>query len=343
MPLLIKSVGGKRSCEVMSSKRISRQEIIEAFKGLTLKLEVKILDIVDTNTDTALNDGTINKFDEAKVISNAASPTGVVNENKSVKNDQLADIDKPVKVEKPSTSVPKVKIEHPVHISQPAKVDSRPVAVEPVLKQRSPLGGGDGLPRTSPFIKAEEIVQERAASITKKIVKKPQPVSYIVRGQMKVGSKINSCCIASNGNGEAFVSYDSGKLLDITHAIEDLTDEIERLPEVESPKVGDIILGKSVEDDKWYRAVIESVKDIYIDVFFFDWGLRETLSARRIRYLTQPDLGLSASPACAVKVNFSDSSEIPKEEVELGEMPYPMYINSYNDETETYDVTVLRE
>ena len=57
------------------------------------------------------------------------------------------------------------------------------------------------------------------------------------------------------------------------------------LPGAYNPKRGDLAAAKFSEDDQWYRVKIEKVSGPNVNVFYIDYGNKETLNVTRVATL----------------------------------------------------------
>lgn len=57
------------------------------------------------------------------------------------------------------------------------------------------------------------------------------------------------------------------------------------LPGAYNPRRGDMAAAKFTEDDQWYRVKIEKVSGPNVNVFYIDYGNRETLNVTRVAAL----------------------------------------------------------
>jgi len=307
-------------------------ELVEALKGLTFKVEIKIVDVVQaaTPTVTATTKPTL-KLSPAELSSDISSklpPSHQISSQNSSSNHSLADkpsINEPLPTSKLPLDKPSVdKILQP-ETSSGKLLTKEPPRCEPAPREPTPI---------------------------KQVPNKPQFVkplaskSGLIRGDLKIGSVLRTYCIAVDDRSEpptAYISYDDKKLMKIAELISDIADDIESQPKVSSVNVGDIVFAKSQDDNLWYRSCVEKVDGENINIVFFDWGLREQLKNDRIRHLMTPDLGLSKYPACALKLTFTNTSKSLLDEVFKCESEFKMRVDSYDENNESYVVTILED
>lgn len=316
----------------------TREDIIEALKGLTFRFEVKIVDIVPPGSHDNPTPPVPEKGDETgpkqisfgKLAPKEQQRPTLTNSNVS-----------PVEIQEASTvrvpDIPREVSEPPKNLSRPSEDFTAP-KLEKVLTE---------IPSEEP--PKEEVKPAPRVTLDspiKNVQEKPkvQAKPPLIRGAMKIGTTVTTFCISVDDKTSppvSFVTYDNEKLLEITKSIQDVSLDIETQPEVSSIEVGDIVFAKSQDDNAWYRAIIEAVEDEKVRVYFFDWGLRETLSYKRVRRLTQPSLGLSQFPACALKVKFSNEPGPLLNEALKCESEFQMKVDSYDEASETYTGTII--
>lgn len=357
MPILIKSFNGQRSCTVQNNSA-SRQadildDIINALKGLTFKFEVKISDVVATAP--TVHDDTNTKVSPSKTSRSRFSIDDPVEKfDEEINNDESQRTVDPLKiVEKLRGLEPKIKEEPEVpqptvpEQSKPQVIEQSKQVEEPLAPQKINLAEQTVVHQKTSVADPTLVPQQVKRTEQPEAYHQPKPttvrkVPKIIKGDIPLGSTLDRCCLAIDGEADpllAYIAYDDAQLIEVNELILDHTDEIERLPATGSLSVGDIVFAKSNDDDQWYRSSIESINGNQVDIFFFDWGLRETLDTSRIKYLQIAGLGLAKRPACALKVQFSnpDKSIID----ELLTVAHKMRVESYDDESETYLITVL--
>jgi hypothetical protein len=153
----------------------------------------------------------------------------------------------------------------------------------------------------------------------------------IIWGSLKVGSTISTCWLSEDTSLNppvTYITYNNEKLLTVTKMLNEFAKGIEKLPKLDSINVHDIVLGQSMEDDSWYRATAMEVLGSKVDVFYVDWGSRETLDLERVRYLSDARLSLTTHPACAVKVRFTNENSDELKE---------LFSSGFNVTVESYD------
>lgn len=386
MPFLIKSSGGQRTCKLMTNKNQSsatRQDIIDALKGLTFKFEVKIADVVPSSVDEengsppvdqredqgSTSQQEVKKFTlsgDAKVhidgLDKVRPP--VVKEEKKLSDfidpskelkDAMMDLNpRPKSIPQEIQGAEEVKALLPEKKQEP-EVNSTEVKVIVAEKQfeapKRPMFTPSQVIERKVELKENKPISEKAQVLppkteTSEPAMKVEVVSKapFARGCFKVGSSVITCCLSVDETTSvptAYVTYNNEKLLGITKLILDKAEKIDEEPEMDVLKQGDIIFARSQDDESWYRAVIEKVGRTSVSVYFFDWGLRETLSAKRIRNLTDPELGLAQYPACALKVQFANESGPLLDEAFKCEQEFKMKVDSYDDVDEVYTATII--
>lgn len=342
-------------------------DLLKSLRGLTFKIEVKISDVVQNSPQTTEklastpSQVSINQLMVSKSSSQASAsstqnlknreldsktshtsaPTAAVNPALTLIGQQIQNI------ASGKTMIPSVvqakltrdaddfereiaSIKKPVAIAKSAEVAK--VEIEKSVQKQ---------PTTSEVKVKETRIQQEAASVEK--TRSNKPIMTLTRGQLKIGSTIESCCIAVDDTQNppvAYIAYDNKKLIDIGNKIDEKLDEIEESASVTILNVGDIVLARSQEDNKWYRSIVEEINKDMVLIFFFDWGLRETLPKSHIKYLSHACLGLADNPACAIKLQFLNRDPRIVEEVLLCESSFKMKIESYDISNEGYNVFV---
>lgn len=215
-----------------------------------------------------------------------------------------------------------VKVEEPKRFDE--KIEAAPITREPITNTTS--------------------VAEKAAlkPISQPNAQQTKPT--LIRAELKVGSTIQTPCVCledDNPPALCFVSFDGATLSDLTNKIANIAGNIDVQPEVNSVEIGDIMFAKSREDDAWYRAVVESICGSEVGVYYFDWGMRESLDIKRIRRLTQHDLGLSKVPACAVKARISNNPGPLLEEFLKSDYEFIVNVDGYDDMESCYRCTLV--
>ena len=311
------------------SENTMRDELIEALKGLTFKFEVKIVDVL-----TAAEFASCSNPGQSHDHSVAPSTDDHIQKGTppsiSVKPGQIE-----LKEEK---IVSQPKIEHP----QISNIPDIPTPPQEPQEEPAALNKTEPIKEqfTAPPTLVPMAVRENAIKRLQDRSRKAQSKQLLIRGTLTLNSVVTACCIAIDSTTvplTSYIAYDNTKLLDITKAISDVAMDIENSKKMSRFEVGDIVLAKSKEDNAWYRSIIEQVTNMYeIRVYFFDWGLKEDLESERIRHLTQPDLGLSKHPACAVKVKFINPPGPEVDEAYGCESEFKFRVDTYDESTETY-------
>lgn len=334
MPFLIKSVNGKRSYQMVTNTNKDdaetklRETIIDALKGLTFKFEIKITDVLSAEqTATPDKSSSADKKQVNVPIKKDEQTQGKLEQN---------GIDKPARARKVATYQRDELLaldRHPVNpLAETIEADhvSNHFENDDTLKR---VGSSvNNTTRTN-------------ASFEHTIVKKPLPGKpKYPRGLLTIGSEMRTVCVAVDESEPpvAHIAYNSEEIANITNTIMDISAEIEAEPEVSTVHVGDIVFAKSTEDNEWYRAVVEGIKEqVYIQVHYLDWGLGETLSSKRIRRLNRPELGLSKHPACAVRIMFTNETHPKFDEVLSCQVEYDMKVVSYDEAAQIYKCTII--
>lgn len=332
-------------------------DILEALKGLTIKFEVKITGVTrDTDGFSEEN---------RQPSSNHAISTKPANIKPAKTALETDDNRKPFdsfqKCESNIESRP-VKSNQPSDYSTTKDLDQVPKAfeshrsferentindiAEPELRPRVSDVDSNASFGTRQTYEANPNAPALVPSVLTRrhgLLEKPKKPK-IVRGELK--SQQETCCthtVRQDYPAVAYVAYSNSKLVEITKAINDIAGMIQDQPEVRSVEVGDIVFAKSKDDEAWYRSVIESVNDgNTVQVNYFDWGLYEELEYSRIRRINQADFGLSANPACAVKVKFTNQPGDQLLDAALQEfVEFVIRVNSYDAQDDSQSVTVI--
>lgn len=403
--IIKKSTNGLRSVQMASNNTTQSplNDIINALKGLTIKVEVKITDVIcegshnenvkvatsmtavesakaaETSSLTSKQQGASNAFRQPSMPS---EPVKILAPAKTSATEKMEPIritqppnqrqeesisrptslssskatqpiraeEKPAKPVSPMSSLNKqledsLRVKQPIPVEKPVRSEEstpidEPTPVEEPKKSalRQPLTFEDRIKMSRPY-------DEPAYPERRRLGKPPSPSDGpLIRGELKIGAEVVSYCVSVDDRDEppaAYVAYNTDKLIEIGNLISDLVSDIEGLPEVTTFNIGDIILGKATEDNRWYRCNVEGIYKDHVDVFYFDWGLREKLEKSRTRHLKYPGLGLSKHPACAVKLQFLN--DIPEliEEVLSCESAFKMRVETYDVDSEAYKVTLL--
>lgn len=325
--------------------------IIDALKGLTFKIDIKITDVIASDkVSAAKTPSPRTSLDTASALSPAPAP---------------------VKAPAPPTP-PAPALAPALHPGLAPSLDPAPVP-DPVKATAPPTPPAPALARASApaqaSVRAPTPLQAPEPSATPAPSRAPEPASTprvpepaptprapesppapapIVRapmtGSLRIGTQMRTICVAVDETVTptiAYIAYDSQEIANITNAITDISSEIESDPEVTSVHVGDIVFAKSIEDNNWYRAIIEEIKEqVYIKVHYFDWGLGETLSIKRIRRLNRLELGLSKHPACAVRVRFVNETDQKLDDVLSCQVEFDMIVVSYDEATQIYSCKI---
>lgn len=354
----------------MATNKQTEKSIIEALKGLTFKIEIKITDIVGADRSSAATETPataptaaqprvvtpahvsgasrvstkINTtlYDQALVATPAPEPgnlsaTGSARSTlpKAPELAQQASTPDSVVVERPEPVVPQV----PNPNVHPASSTEEPIKARPTPSQPAAIASTKAIEKP-PIVAPKQSAPNNAQQVDVKQAQKPRYPT----GSVKIGTQMRTICIAVDETvnpAVAYIAYDSQEIANITNAITDISDEIESDPEVSSLHVGDIVFAKSIEDNNWYRAIIEEIKEqVYIKVHYFDWGLGETLSIKRIRRLNRLELGLSKHPACAVKVQFTNATEQKLNDVLSCQVEFDIKVMSYDEASQVYSCTL---
>lgn len=336
MPILVKSSKGLRSCSIIKPKSepTAIEEIIEALKGLTFKLEVRIADIIrsDEPSDTNNQDAkpqSLNVELKAKVENHARETIPapeVSNESRKVRITPDVVSPEPI-VEDVEQTKPKVIAESPIRPDEPQELPSSRRLGKLLIKTE-----------TEKIIMPPQVV-----------VKKPTPKKWICKvasGSLKVGATMKTMCISVDQDAKeptGYVPFDDKELAELTAVICDMARNIEDLPIPMYVEVDNVVFAKSKEDNQWYRACVESVDGDNVTIYFFDWGLREQLKVNRVRLLKHAELDPSKSPACAIRVTFAANtpSEI-LDEIFKCEGFFDMKVEYYDEITDSYGVVVVK-
>jgi hypothetical protein len=417
MSFVIRSSNGQRSLTKVTNKdqqqnrtAAMQADLIEALRGLTIKFEIKIADIVQTPTgqnqatpdQAATTDsvaaaaaaagqatfanraGDILSELKTKLVSEqqqqhhqqqATASNGHRHSAESVREHQQYQQPAPVKAEPPPPVTEERPAQPPAGPS-PTTSTIRPSTsgIRPVINRQRPPDADDSAP-----IKNEEVVVreppkhaapsaqpevvapkqepkseplepktlDKPASAPLRISKSVPPASTtLVKGSLKIGSTLRTCCIWADDSKTPpvpYISYDSNRLTEITSMITDMAMSIESQQLVNSIDVGDIVFAKSKDDNAWYRAIVESVGVEDCTVYLFDWGLTETLDLTRIRRLAVLELGLSKQPAVALKIKINNEPGALVDRFLECETLFDIRVDSYDDFDETYSITILRE
>lgn len=369
-----KSADGTRT--VSANSPVS--DLIKSLRGLTFKIEVKITDVVQNPVQTAearssedqvpVTRHVVSKPAEIiapttqqlknkgqdNTASNANPPTVTVGTtqslNKHVRNsidtgNNLTPVVSQQRTHKPdptpsnqnvsdnvATSSEKESLTIKKTVTSDKPVEIAKVEIEkPTLRQ--PTTFEERIKQTRPY-------EEPSISERKRLGKSSRTLN---RGELKIGSTVDSCCIAVDEEEDppvAYAAYDSVRLIEIGNKIDEKLGDIEKLPPVTTPEVGDIVFGRSQEDNKWYRSVVEEVSKNSVKIFFFDWGLREDLPKSHIKHLMYSDLGLSENPACALKLHFLNRDPQIIQEVLMCDSGFRMKVESYDNTKESYNVFI---
>lgn len=327
--LIKKNARGDRSISLKNnSNDIDLTGLLEALRGLTFKIEVKITDILK----------------EEPVAPQASEKAGLTNLEKT--NALVPEIpDKPKAPVQASTKIPIVEKNEPQKCLREDKTPIRKT-VEPnpeEVVKKSPVPLLEKI--VKPIAEIPEVKKQTQEKVVEMVNGTKPFVPQYPQGTVAVGSVIETCCIAVDDRSSpifGYITFDDDQLIKICELITSVVERIEDSPEVTSSKVGDIVLAKSCDDNQWYRSVIEKVGSNAVDIFFFDWGLRETITIDRIRALSFPELKLTKVPACAVKLKFNAKSPEVVEEFLRCETSFGLRIDSFDELTKAYEVTVSK-
>lgn len=316
MPLLIKSSCGSRTAKVVNNQKI---DLIEALKGLTLKieLEIKVADIVTTTGETETEPTTT----PHQVIPSLKVHPKVTIENSPVTAPIPQDpLTSQVVRPNPTPSV--------VRPNPEPSVSTPPVKLAPVRPPIDP--------------KPTVIKREIKINPPKREPTPPPKAS----GTLKTGTEHDVCCVAiEDGTNPpvVFSCLGTDQLTTIGETIKAKAHEIENSPAPSSVKVEQQVFAKSNDDNNWYRAIVQAFANDQVDVFFFDWGLKETLCIDRIRPLNMCELTLSQVPACAHKMTVKCSSTELLNDFLACEEVFKVKIDDYDSETSSHLVSIMKK
>lgn len=377
--LIKKNARGDRSISLRNGQN-DPTGLLEALRGLTFKVEIKITDVfkeapvapqdsdkaeVPLQEQTRLQVPELTEKLKTPVLErNGTSTAERVQKPKPALNGTVTmkqeKIDKPTLKEsqKPSFEKAKRPASERIEKSTPERVETstleeveEPVIKrieKPVLKQvEKPVLKQVEKPVPEQVEKPViERVEEPAAKPVEAIHRaKSSPFRYN-KGKLTVGSEIETCCIAVDDRGPTvfgYITYNDDMLIGISNTISANVEKIEGSPEFDRVYPGDLVLAKSTDDNQWYRGVIEGIGMGTVEIFFFDWGLRETLSRDRIRASTLSNLMMDANPACAVKLKFNSKSPDIVEEFLKCETSFKLRIDSYDEVYEAYGVSFTED
>lgn len=370
MPILIKSSSGQRSVQLVSNNTQRepdlRSELIDILRGLTLKLELRVNDVVVGGLEApiSLDDLT----GATNVAASAGQPKAEIDETTVPPVVKRQEEPKETKqINGPSATAPDSFISRngldPASLSS-LGVKRAPSCLEADKIEPSETAGASRVPSQGderppqpqaeakePVVTSPPLVAEKAQPVKASLKplnrlesltpKKP----VLVRGELKVGTIINTLCVNVLSQKEeitTYVTYDQKKLVEIMLKIKEIEEEIEAQPLVKSVEIGDIVFGKSSDDDGWYRGMVMSVRGDDVELYFFDWGCTETVEMTRVRRLTELGLGLAKKPACAVKVKFTEASKNFLAQVFDCAKRFRMRVESYDEADDGfYTATIL--
>lgn len=174
--------------------------------------------------------------------------------------------------------------------------------------------------------------------------KSPKRTIKCPAGEVEVGSIVESCCVSVEERGPitfAYIASDKEKMTNCSQKLINVEGDIENSPEMSCIKPGDLVFAKSRDDEAWYRAIVEGIDNEMVNVYFYDWGLREALTPDRIRSLMIPELTLNKLPACGVKLIMNEKYPQLNEDFLKCTSLFNLKIDSYDKENEAYVATVL--
>lgn len=209
-------------------------------------------------------------------------------------------------------------------------------------------------PASVPAAPASSALNSSPASIDNrdKIQPKPREPAPEVKNpstrpecSLKVGTEIEACCIAYESTDVdatiAYISRDSKSLVLVTDLIKKRLEDIESFPHPNNVTSGQEIFAQSNDDDQWYRATVESFSGDQVDVFFFDWGLKETLSIKRIRPLNLIELTSFKIPPSAIKICVKNSYQKIVEEFIQCEEVFKVMVKEFDEKLGLYNVSLI--
>lgn len=354
MVFIIKTNNGQRTARILESgtkKCENLADIIEALKGMTLKLEIdiKIADIVP-NTDEQSQSQNPTPAETPRQQEEVSNRDRLNHEEKVVNRDKFVQ-EKIVGQDKPH--------QEQIHSNRNISPQEDKTIIDqvagaklhdsPAASVRFGLSQNQQAPvtelKTSPSYvdKKDELGNMRSYESPLEPIRKKLGRPKLIKGSLKIGHRIQAYAIAVTSSEPllAYIPYDFSKLHKIVDMIVEIVPSIESQSKMSKINIGDIVFAQSADDNQWYRAIVEESTCDEVKVYHFDWGIYETLSPDRLRHLLCPDLGLSSFPACAVKVDVSPKSQEYKEEFFEMANTFDLMVESYNDYKDSYMVMIL--
>lgn len=373
MPVLIRSQGGERSFTLMGNatkKKSSddiKQELAEALKGFTIKFELKITDVIDRSSNS------IEKDSDRQATEHLPRSHELPPQESTQPKALNTDTYQPPKTSIQNATNPSAKpIDNLIangtvlhnHIERstnelaevPKKVASLSFAPIQALKRQSDISGSAQSPikpqpdRDSQLTTSRDSIDQNNESSSKttmasrmaqimqiktKIDSEAEPPKgKLIRAEFNIGDTITTVVTNEDDTG-TYVAHSGEKILDITKKVNDLSGKIESQPALSNFQVGDIVFGKSCQDDAWYRAAISKIDGSKLEVDFFDWGITEEIESSRIREILNRELMVTDIPACAMKVSFTNAEQAPDDQ------EFKIRVDSYDEIDKMYYVSLL--
>lgn len=160
---------------------------------------------------------------------------------------------------------------------------------------------------------------------------------------------IVACCITVNDDEQstikAYISYSEDILIEISNFLFSNANILDREHPPTIIRVGDQLYAKSVDDNLWYRAIVEEIEDVnnLFTVYLIDWGTRNKLTSDRLRVLKPIVMSPYFLPGCAIGIRFSDEPGQDILNFLKGEEHYRLRIESMENDGRTMVVTVLSD
>lgn len=347
MPLLIKSTNGNRTAKVLSSAKDELIESLKGLT-FKVELEIKLADIIqsgaDTNSKVAKNLDSVKIQPTVSVnnvtFANDARPNSPI-KRESVETPAFRLPSKSIPREpSPPPNVPQHdNLNIPSQSSWVEDVRTNSAGEKTNMRSNLPENSDNSTPKRPTSLLMAPPQVERA-TFTQKVepVVPAQPIRrepfLPSKGEtpqtkpkndlpmvpffsdtkkfLKIGSIIDVCCVAvDQGNSPpvAYITRDNNDLITVTDSIKQKIPIIEASPVPATLDIGQEIFAKSIDDDQWYRATIEKVVvNNLVDVYFYDWGLKETLSVQRVRLHGLPQVSSLKIPPLALRVSLVDTS-----------------------------------
>lgn len=355
MSFIIRSTNGQRTVTKVANKpdRTSveptlTEDLVEALRGLTLKFEMKIIDVLHSSDAPAPSAASSQENKGNKPPTFASKKDEILTELKRrlvEEEQQMAQVRGEVEME-PRKGMKSEELKRTVTSERPQNND---LDLKPTFEE--PRNASVPVPTIppSPLVSDNKIqpnVNKLFEPIRSTHLSTFSASGKLVKGTLKIGSTMRTCPVGVSGtpaNPIPFISYDNERLAQITSTISQISMDIEALEPVCKVDVGDIVFAKSMDDNSWYRSIVERVSQQNLEVYFFDWGLFESIDLKRVKRLAVLDLGLSKNPACAVKIKILNAPGPLVDKFLECDSSFYIKVESYNDFDETYSISILGE